>query len=734
MIGKENKTGKSKVKKYFPYSFLLAIGFLLDLYFVAIFDSTLRKQRLDSLSPDEIIVYVASSNNAWKLFFLLAVGIVMAVIILILTDSKDYQSDQILVTPKISTPVPAGQGQCGTAKWLPKEDYDRVFGTFEVDSNAELMKMIEEASLNDIKKELHRIETLEKEIDQIKELIKNAEKPNPKDIEKLQLKQHELEDENNFIHEVTHPEAYDDIKKKIRKGGYTFPSDAGIVLGKKDKKDVKELLYYIYEDVHTLVLGATRSGKGRTVLLQTIAALIFAAESMIITDPKTETYYYYKKLLELFEYNTVVLDFKNPRKSSRFNFLQPIINCVDAGDLPGAIEATWDLVSQLVGEPKGERLWSDGEASTIAAATIAVVYDNRSPENHKYRNLTNVYYFLSQMCTPIQVGKEMVLPLTRYVKDLPDDHPAKGLLAVADIAPSRTRGSFYTSALMTLRLFTNPLIADMTSTTDFDPMTIGRDKTAIFIVLPEDRRTYNSLASLFVSQIYQLQSKAADKRGGRLERRTNYLLDEYGNYAKITNFTSMQTVGGGKGMRFNIFVQDYNQIDDVYEKIQGSIIRSNCENWIYLQTDDPDTLEGLSKKLGKYTISTYSLSANHQKYSTPSSSHSIQLTGRELLTSDEIKRINRPYSLVTSRNDPAIMYAPDLSQWYFNRMLGLGDKEHNRRLRAARENLRPSRKVSSELVLWGIWNEYKSAMINEQKEKEEKAMQRMAEQYMAGHF
>ena len=317
-------------------------------------------------------------------------------------------------------------------------------------------------------------------------------------------------------------------------------------------------------------------------------------------------------------------------------------------------------------------------------------------------------------------GKCFRASLTKYVQDLPYEHPAKGLLAVSDIAPSRTRGSFYTSALMTLRLFTNPLIADMTARTDYDAMKIGSNKTAIFIVLPDDRKTYSSLASLYVSQQYQMLSKAADLRGGRLERRVNYLLDEFGNFTKITNFTSMQTVGGGKGIRFNIFVQDYNQIDDIYEKIQGNIIRSNCENWIYLQTDDPETLENLSKKLGKYTISTYSLSANHQKFSNPSSSHNVSLAGRELLTPDEIRRIKRPYSLVTSRNDPAIFYSPDLSNWYYNTMLGLGDKEHNRRVRMARENLRPSRKVSNKMELWGIWDAYKAAMIKEQKEKEEK--------------
>jgi type IV secretion system protein VirD4 len=97
------------------------------------------------------------------------------------------------------------------------------------------------------------------------------------------------------------------------------------------------------------------------------------------------------------------------------------------------------------------------------------------------------------------------------------------------------------------------------------------------------------------------------------------------------------------------------------------------------------------KKLGNYTVSTYALSASHGKYSTPSNSHSINLTGRALLTADEVRLISRPFSLITSRNNPAIMYSPDLSEWSFNKMLGLGDREHNRRVREIREKRRKER-------------------------------------------
>ena len=358
----------------------------------------------------------------------------------------------------------------------------------------------------------------------------------------------------------------------------------------------------------------------------------------------------------------------------------------------------------------------------IAAAIMAVVYDNREKEKHIYRNLANVYYFLVNMCKP--VGN--ILPLSVYVAKLDDSHPAKGLLAVSDIAPSRTRGSFYTSAVMTLKLFTNPYIANMSSASTFDPADLGRKKVAVFIVLPDDRLTYHSLATLFIAQVYTILSKEADRKGGRLDNRVNVVADEFGNFSKLANFVQMLTVGGGKGIRFYLFVQDFAQLEDKYEKTGLRIIRSNCETWVYLQTDDNETLKDISEKLGKYTTQSYStnMSSNSSSSRVTSTGASNNLIGRELLTPDEVKRIKRPYTLVTSRNNPAIMYDPDLSQWYFNQLFGMGNPEFNRKLRIQRKAERIEHEVSQEIALWGIWLVIISEIKRKQKEQEmKKAME-----------
>lgn len=474
----------------------------------------------------------------------------------------------------------------------------------------------------------------------------------------------------------------------------------GLVLGMK-KEGRKEKIFIVENDFHSLIIGSTRSGKTRHIVLPTICTLGLSGESMILSDPKGELYQYTYPFLKRLGYDVYAVDFRNPLKSDEYNFLQPVIDAIDNNDIATAIEATWDITSTLVGETKGERIWRDGEASIIASSIMAVVYDNRISEFRKYQNMTNVYYFIAKMCRTIN----KTMPIIKYMNDLDDNHPAKGLIAISEIAPEKTRGSFFTAALTTLRLFTSPTINAMTCKSTYRPKELGNSKVAVFIILPDEKTTYYSLASLFVSQHYEQLVKEADERGGRLRNRVNFILDEFGNFTQISDFSTKLTVAGGRGMRFNLFLQGFSQLEEKYGKEVARTIRGNCENWLYLRANDNETAEEISKKLGNYTTTSYSQSTSHGRYSNPSSSHSMNLTARALLTPEEIGRIKRPYTLVVSNNFPAIMHAPDLSQWHFNKMLGLGDKSHNIKVREIRENNRKAKKVSmDEIELWGIWD------------------------------
>lgn len=453
------------------------------------------------------------------------------------------------------------------------------------------------------------------------------------------------------------------------------------------------------EDTHALIIGATRCGKTRCNVLPSIVLQAMAGESIIAVDPKGELFGYTRELLAYLGYEVIAIDFKDPTRSSRYNFLQPAIDAALQRDIPLTVQRARDIASMLV--PSSEYrntdpIWTDGQRAALTTSILAVCLECKNPMQ---QNLSNAREFLANMCAPR--GSKGLLPLELYLDSLPSSSPLHAAMGIARIAPSKMRGSFYTSALTTLDLFSDPHIHAMSAITEFDYAMTGDRKRAIFLILPDERSTYYPLAALFVYEQYQALVQAADARGGRLARRVNFDCDEFGNFVKIPDFDKFITVGGGRGMRFNLYVQDTNQIYDKYGDKLGRTISSNCETWIYLQTDNPDTLEELSKRLGSYTIRTPNTSAS----TGGNSSGGYGLTGRRLLMPEEISRIGRPYQLVSGRNGRhAITYAPDISKTPFNKLLGMGSREHNTALLEKRLNARPTR--TPKVSYWDIWLPY----------------------------
>lgn len=352
----------------------------------------------------EIYRSMCNDKQHLLLFFAFDSIVLLGAIFYYVANHKPYQSNLIEITDTIKTPISAGQGQFGSARWLGVKEKEKHFKLVNLDLKDEIIqKLVEKANAETIGNDSELYELKDYDIDK---LINNDDlNPNMGS---------EFEDIN-------------------------FIENGGIVLGMNKKRN-KEEIYFVDEDTHTLCIGATRSGKSRCVVLETIGLLGLAGESMIISDPKSELYNYTSNYLKELGYVVSTLDFRNPLKSDRYNFLQPIIDAIDDDDLPLAIEATWDLTASLVPEDShNEKIWSNGEASIIAAAIMAVVYDNRKNSgisNRKYQNMTNVYFFISEMCKTIN-GK---MPLESYLKSIPSNHPARGLLAISEVAPSKTRG------------------------------------------------------------------------------------------------------------------------------------------------------------------------------------------------------------------------------------------------------------------------------------------------------
>ena len=660
------KKGSNPIVMFFKRRAIRIVGIIglsfVILYasaFTAIFlDSTLKNPEQIKFVTDPVAMKQYISNNEqirmFTIFFF--VLLLLGIITLLVGGKSSFKVDMMEITPEIRTPAPAGQGQHGTAKWLPKEKFDQVFDSDIIDS------------------------------------------------------------------------------KKLMQGKESF-SAGGLVLGKEDiktsifSKRVKEKIYHITKDLHALIIGATRSGKTRCIVIQTIIDLILAGENVVVPDLKGELRDYTEDVAKKYGYEVIGIDFIHPYQSKRRNFLEPVIKALQRNDISRAIEETWSLVSQLVGEPpeNGEKLWNNGEAATLAASIMAVCYDNQ--DHPEYQNLTNVFYFITEMCSDYRGA----LPLQFYIDSLPEEHPAKILLAATKVAAMRTRSSFYVSAIMTLKLLTIPAINQMTNASDFDIEKLIDEgkKVIIYLGLPARDKTYFPLASLFLRQISDLIDYVADEKyGGRVPVRWNFIDEEMGNFTKITNMRQQTSFGTGKGIRHFMFIQSYAQLDDVYGEKVSQIIQDNADIKIYLRSPNPTTKKKISEDLGNYTTRSYSKSNN-----TPSGTfrnggsdgESSNLMGRPLLYPDEVGKLQRPYSLVMSDADPAIMYAPDLSQYAMNEFLGMGDEEHNNRLRQrkAEEHKKNERPHNSKMELWGIWDVWKkhidAQILKQQKEKAAKA-------------
>ena len=180
----------------------------------------------------------------------------------------------------------------------------------------------------------------------------------------------------------------------------TLPGKGGIVVHFQKEKG-KEIIYYIGKNLHTLITGSTGSGKTRRILFETIWLQILSGLSVIVSDVKGEIFYYTEPFAKKMGYRTIVFDLRNPKKSDHYNFLKPILDSFEINDSAKAIDYTWDLVSVLVGEQKGEPLWYNGETATLAAAILIVCLD--AP--NECRNLANVYYFIAYMCEPDEFGE-----------------------------------------------------------------------------------------------------------------------------------------------------------------------------------------------------------------------------------------------------------------------------------------------------------------------------------------
>ena len=405
---------------------------------------------------------------------------------------------------------------------------------------------------------------------------------------------------------------------------------------------------------HSLLLGATRAGKSRRVILPTVWSLGHRGESIVLTDPRGELHAHCAAWLRARGYAVVLLDLLRPSRGNRWNPLAAVMRAALAGDTGEAGRLGWEIGHVLAfGEQAtgADPLWAQAAEATIAALALGTALE--APE--EARHPATLYRLLSELGGDGKGGAA----LDEWFRSLPSSHPARLAYGTTALSESRTRSSIFTGTAANLRTFADPGVAWLTAESDHDPADAGRHQTAIFLLLPDEAGARRPIASLYVAQAY---SALAREAGGRLPVPVWFLLDEFGNVGRLPGIAEKLTVSAGRGIRFLLAVQSLAQIDHLYGAAVREIVTGNCDTTLFLRAADEATAGAISRRAGTYTVRTQSL---QRRAGAPVGlSGTEAATGRPLLTVDEVLRWPLGEALILQAGQcPARLPLADLSAW-----------------------------------------------------------------------
>lgn len=357
-----------------------------------------------------------------------------------------------------------------------------------------------------------------------------------------------------------------------------------------DKK--KNLVYVDNGEAHSLVIGATGSGKTQMVINPLVNLLSKKGESMVITDPKGEIFEKNGEMLKDLGYDVIVVNFRDPQNGSCWNPYTLPYKYYKEGNQDKANELLNDMAINIATDEKADDpFWTNSAADYLTGLSLGMFED--APEDEISISTVNLM---------VTVGEEKVGAST-YAKEyfkFKDPASPAAINALGTVnAPQDTKNSVLSVLKQKIKVFAvTQNLAEMLSRSDFDMETIGERKTAIFMIIQDEKTTYHALATIFVKQCYESLIAVAQRHGGKLPVRTNFLLDEFANMPKFKDITTMITAARSRQIRMTMIIQNFAQLVQVYGKEDAETIRGNCGNILYLLTGELSALEEISKLCG----------------------------------------------------------------------------------------------------------------------------------------
>ena len=345
---------------------------------------------------------------------------------------------------------------------------------------------------------------------------------------------------------------------------------------------------------HTLVIGATGSGKTQTVIFPTVKILAKKKESMIITDPKGEIYEETANMLKARGYNVILLNFRDPQNGNSWNPMDLPYKLYKNGNRDKAIELLDDLAFNILYDEnnKSDPFWETTSADYFSGVGLGLFEDAKPNEIN-----------INSISLATSVGEDKFGGST-YIKEYfqgKDPRSSAYIKANSTVmAANETKQSILAVFRQKIQLFASrENLSEMLSHSDIDLRSIGEKPTIVYIVIQDEKKTYHSLVTVLLKQIYETLISVAQEHGGKLPVRTNFLLDEFANMPPLKDVTTMITAARSRQIRFTMIIQNFAQLEQVYGKEQAETLRGNCGNMIYLVTTELKALEEISKMCGE---------------------------------------------------------------------------------------------------------------------------------------
>lgn len=397
-------------------------------------------------------------------------------------------------------------------------------------------------------------------------------------------------------------------------------------------------------NLNALVVGGSGAMKTRGYAIPNV---MNANTSMVILDPKGEILRATGGLLEAEGYEVRVLDLVNPHLSHCYN---PFKYLVCDGDVQ---RLTTNLFKATT--PKGavsqDPFW-DTAASMLHLALAFYLLHEAPPEEQNYPMLMELLRAGEVKEDDDDYASILDDLFARLEMEKPD-HIALKYYRAYHSGSAKTLKSIQVTLAARLEKFNLDSIASLTATDELDLPSLGERKTALFAIIPDNDTSYNFLVSILYTQIFQQLFALADaKYKGGLPVHVHFLMDEFANVSLPDDFDKILSVMRSRNVSVSIILQNLAQLKALFEKQWESIV-GNCDEFLYLGGNEQSTHKYVSELLGKETIDTNTY--GQSKGRNGSYTTNWQVSGRELMTPDEVRMLDNSQALLFVRGERPVM-------------------------------------------------------------------------------